>query len=207
EEAFLQIIEETCLKNKGKVIIPAFSVGRTQEIVHLFDRMANAGILPRNLPFYVDSPMAVNATQVYATHPECYDEELKRYLLEDDDPFGFNNLHYIRDAEVPKTLNRLNEPAVIISASGMADAGRIQHHISNNIENPDNTVLIVGYASPHTPAGQLTRGARTIQLLGQKYSVRAKVKKIEGLSGHGDQWEMLSFIRYQQQLKGLFLVH
>lgn len=207
EEAFLQIIEETCLKNKGKVIIPAFSVGRTQEIVHLFDRMANAGILPRNLPFYVDSPMAVNATQVYATHPECYDEELKRYLLEDDDPFGFNNLHYIRDAEVSKTLNRLNEPAVIISASGMADAGRIQHHISNNIENPDNTVLIVGYASPHTPAGQLTRGARTIQLLGQKYSVRAKVKKIEGLSGHGDQWEMLSFIRYQQQLKGLFLVH
>lgn len=207
EETFLQIIEQTCLKNQGKVIIPAFSVGRTQEIVHLFDKMATAGILPRNIPFYVDSPMAVNATQVYATHPECYDEALRRYLLEDDDPFGFNNLFYIREAEDSKSLNTLKGPAVIISASGMADAGRIRHHLSNNIENPENTILLVGYASPYTPAGQLAAGARTIRLFDEVLTVRAQVKKIEGFSGHGDQWEMLSFIRYQQHLKGLFLVH
>lgn len=207
EESFLQIIEETCLKNQGKVIIPAFSVGRTQEIVHLFDKMATAGILPRNIPFYVDSPMAVNATQVYATHPECYDKALRQYLLEDEDPFGFNNLFYIREAEDSKSLNTLKGPAVIISASGMADAGRIRHHLSNNIQNPENTILLVGYASPHTPAGQLAAGASTIRLFDEALTVKAQVKKIEGFSGHGDQWEMLSFIRNQQHLKGLFLVH
>jgi len=207
EERFLKIIEETCVKNRGKVIIPAFSVGRTQEIVHLFDRMATAHILPRNIPFYVDSPMAVNATQVYASHSECYDEALKDYLLLDDDPFGFNNLFYIRDVEDSKALNKMDGPAVIISSSGMADAGRIQHHIANHIENPQNTILLVGYATPYTPAGQLANGATSIRLLGENLQVKAKVEKMDGFSGHGDQWEMLNFIKYQQNQKGLFLVH
>lgn len=207
EEKFLNIIEETCLRNRGKVIIPAFSVGRTQEIVHLFDRMANANILPRNIPFYVDSPMAVNATQVYATHPECYDEALKEYLMVDDDPFGFNNLFYIRDADHSKALNKMEGPAVIISSSGMADAGRIQHHLVNHIEDSANTILLVGYASSYTPAGQLANGAKSIRLLGKELQVKAKVEKIDGFSGHGDQWEMLAFIKYQQNSKGLFLVH
>ena len=207
DELFLRIVRETCVEKGGKVIIPSFSVGRTQDIVYIFDQMFNEGLLPHDLPIYVDSPLAINATQVYGTHPECYDDDLNEYLLEDEDPFGFNSLSYVRSVEFSKSLNNKKGPCVIISASGMANAGRVRHHIANNLEDPKNTILLVGYATPSTPAGMLNAGVQQLKLFGEWLQVRARVERIDALSAHGDRWEMLSFIKNQQNLKGLFLVH
>lgn len=207
DEHFLKVIHETCVLRGGKVIIPSFSVGRTQDIVYILDQLFNEGLLPADIPVFVDSPLAINATQVYGTHPECYDDELNEYLLQDDDPFGFNSLAYIRDAEVSKSLNTRKGPCVIISASGMANAGRVRHHLANHIEDVRNTVLLVGYATPSTPAGILRAGHKTINLFGEWLQVNAQVQIIDALSAHGDRWEMLSFIKNQQSAKGLFLVH
>ncbi|MEO7174908.1 MAG: MBL fold metallo-hydrolase, partial [Saprospiraceae bacterium] len=156
-EKLLSIIHHTCVEKKGKLIIPAFSVGRTQELVYMLDKASTAGILPP-IPVFVDSPLAVSATQVYGSHPECFDNELNEYLLTDPNPFGFNNLTYIRDVEDSKQLNFLNGPCIIISASGMMNAGRVRHHLANNIEDPNATFLIVGYCAPDTPGGMLKAG-------------------------------------------------
>ncbi|MBY5959906.1 MBL fold metallo-hydrolase [Membranicola marinus] len=207
DELFLKIIRETCVEKGGKVIIPSFSVGRTQDIVYILDQLFNEGLLPKDIPIYVDSPLAINATQVYGTHPECYDDELNEYLLEDDDPFGFNSLTYVRSVEFSKSLNDKKDPCVIISAAGMANAGRVRHHIANNLEDPDNTILLVGYATPSTPAGMLINGVDRLKLFGQWLQVKARVERIDALSAHGDRWEMLSFLKNQQTLKGLYLVH
>lgn len=207
DEHFLKIIRETCIDRRGKVIIPAFSVGRTQEIVYILDQLFNEGLLPKDIPVFVDSPLAINATQVYGTHPECYDDDLNQYLLEDDDPFGFNSLTYVRSVDLSKSLNQLKGPGIIISASGMANAGRVRHHIANNIEDPNNTILLVGYATPSTPAGMLMAGVERLNLFGKWLQVKARIERIDALSAHGDRWEMLSFIKNQLHLKGLFLVH
>lgn len=207
DEMFLKIIRETCVDRGGKVIIPSFSVGRTQDIVYILDQLFNEGLLPKDIPIYVDSPLAINATQVYGTHPECYDDELNEYLLEDDDPFGFNSLTYVRSVEFSKSLNHKKGPCVIISAAGMANAGRVRHHIANNLEDPDNTILLVGYATPSTPAGMLIAGVDRLKLFGKWLEVKARVERIDALSAHGDRWEMLSFIKNQQDLKGMYLVH
>ena len=208
EEAdkFLDLIKHTCLEKKGKLIIPAFSVGRTQEIVYMLDQMESQGVLPR-IPVYVDSPLAVNATQIFGTHPECYDNELNEYLLVDDNPFGFNNLLYVRDVEVSKSLNLSNEPCIIVSSSGMMNAGRVRHHLRNNVDNPKNTFLMVGYCTPDTPGGMLINGIKEIKLFGEKKPVRAQVERIESFSAHGDRHEMINFIRNQKRLKKMFLVH
>ena len=150
ESRFLEIIKKTCVEKKGKLIIPAFSIGRTQEVVYLLDQMASAGKLPK-IPVYVDSPLAVNATTVFGSHPECYDNDLHEYMLTDDNPFGFNDLTYIKDVALSKQLNHSREPCIIISSSGMMNAGRVRHHLANNIDNPKNTFLIVGYCAPNTP--------------------------------------------------------
>ena len=141
ESRFLDIIRKTCVDQKGKLIIPAFSVGRTQEIVYMLDQMETAGLLPK-IPVYVDSPLSVNATTVFGAHPECYDNDLHEYMLIDDNPFGFNNLTYVKDVAVSKSLNGRKEPCIIISASGMMTAGRVVHHIFNNISKRKNTLLI-----------------------------------------------------------------
>lgn len=207
DELFLQIVRETCLENRGKLIIPSFSVGRTQDIVYIFDQLFNEGLLPEEIPIFVDSPLAVNATQVYGTHPECYDDDLNEYLLEDDDPFGFNSLTYVRDVENSKALNDLQGPCVIISAAGMANAGRVRHHIANNIEDSRNTILLVGYATPSTPAGMLMAGVDRLNFFGEWLHVKARVERIDALSAHGDRWEMLAFLKNQQKINGLYLVH
>ena len=204
---FCDIIRHTCVERKGKVLVPAFSVGRTQELVYLLDQLITAGKLPP-IKVYVDSPLAVNATTVYGAHPECFDKELSEYLLTDDNPFGFNSLTYIRDVEDSKALNFSDEPCIIISSSGMANAGRIKHHLNNNIENERNTVLIVGYASPDTPAGKLRDGAKEIKLFGEVKQVRAEVQVMDSFSAHGDRWEMIHELENQKDsLKKLFLVH
>lgn len=206
-EALLEIIKETCLNKKGKLIIPAFSVGRTQEIVFMLDKMENAGLLPK-IPVYVDSPLSVNATTVFGSHPECYDNELNEYLLIDPNPFGFNDLNYIRSVSGSKALNDSQEPAIIISSSGMMNAGRIQHHMFNNIEDPKNTFLIVGYCTPDTPGGMLRNGVEALKLFGEWKIVKADIKIMDSFSAHGDRKEMYNFIKNQKKsVKKLFLVH
>lgn len=206
-ERFIQIIHDTCVKNKGKVIIPAFSLGRTQEILYIMDQLYNEGKLPK-VPVFLDSPLAINATEIYRLHPECFDDELHDYMLTDPNPFGFNTLQYVKNVDTSKSLNTSNKPCVIISASGMANAGRVKHHIFNNIENPKNTIMIVGYCTPHTPGGVLRSGAKEIKLFGQVKQINAKIEIMDSFSAHGDRHEMLSFIENQKtSLKKLFMVH
>ena len=206
-EHFLSIVRHTCVEKKGKLIIPAFSVGRTQEVVYMLDKLSQAGQLP-HIPVYVDSPLAVNATQVFINHPECFDADVHRYMTDDDNPFGFNDLYYIRDSEGSKKLNDIHEPCIIISASGMMNAGRIRHHLLNNIENQRNTFLIVGYCSPNTPGGQLRAGVKSLYILGQNKQVLADVEVMDSFSAHGDRCEMLEVIRNQTATcRQLWLVH
>ncbi|MFM9944004.1 MAG: MBL fold metallo-hydrolase RNA specificity domain-containing protein [Bacteroidia bacterium] len=204
----LDIVHTTCVVNQGKVIIPAFSVGRTQEIVYMLDHLESKGRLPR-IPVYVDSPLAVNATDIFTMHHECFDSEIQRYMTSNDNPFGFNGLTYIRKVEESKALNVKNKPCIIISASGMANAGRIRHHIFNNIEDANNTILIVGYCAEGTLGARLRDFPITVKIFGKELRVRATIKIIDGLSGHADQQEMLKFLSNQnpQLIKKTFLVH
>ncbi|MBK9490787.1 MAG: MBL fold metallo-hydrolase [Haliscomenobacter sp.] len=204
---FLRIIKQTCIEKGGKLLIPAFSVGRTQEIVYILDQMANEDLLPR-IPVYVDSPLAVNATTIYGSHPECFDEELSDYLAIDENPFGFNGLHYVRKTEDSKKLNYAKEACIIIASSGMANAGRIKHHLYHGINDPNNTVLIVGYAAPYTPAGQLRIGAKEIKLFGEFITVQADVEIMDSFSAHADKLELVEFLRNQREsAKKIFLTH
>jgi metallo-beta-lactamase family protein len=206
-EHFLKIIENTCVEKRGKLIIPAFSVGRTQEVVYILDKLVEAKRLPA-IPVYVDSPLAVSATQVFINHPECFDGELHEFMLHDPNPFGFQNLNFIHDTEASKQLNTSDEPCIIIASSGMANAGRVKHHIANNIEKPSTTILIVGYASPDSPAGQLRSGAKTIRLFGEVKRVNCDVEIMDSFSAHADYKEIQQFLDNQKLgLKKLFLVH
>lgn len=206
-ERFLKIIEHTCLDKRGKLIIPSFSIGRTQEIVYMLDKMATAGALPK-IPVYVDSPLAINATQIFSSHPECFDREMHEYLLIDSNPFGFNDLHYTRSVKASKAINEDKNPGIVISASGMMTAGRIRHHMFNHIENPQNTFLMVGYCSPVTPCAVLKRGERTITVFGEQLMINADVERMDSFSAHGDQKEMLDHIENQKpRIKRIFLVH
>jgi metallo-beta-lactamase family protein len=191
----------------GKIIVPAFAVGRTQQLVLLLHELEHAGRLPR-IPIYVDSPLAVNITQVFREHPECYDEEIARHLDDGHDPFGFARLRYVRDVEESKALNDMRMPMVIISASGMCEAGRILHHLKNNIEDPRNTVLITGYQGENTLGRKIVERMPEVNIFGEPYRLRAEVAKLNELSGHADQQELLAWMTpMAAQLKRVFLVH
>jgi metallo-beta-lactamase family protein len=206
-DQLLNIVKNTCIEKKGKLLIPAFSIGRTQEIVYTLDRLESAGLLP-NIPVYVDSPLAVNATSIYGIHSECYDNELNDYMLTDPDPFGFNSLIYIQNVNQSKALNDSTEPCIIISASGMMNAGRVKHHLYNSIEDPKNTILIVGYCSPDTPGGILKTDVEEIALFGEMKAVRADIEIMDSFSAHADRKEMVDFLSNQKKkLKKIFLVH
>lgn len=205
-ERFLEIIRHTCVEKRGKLIIPAFSVGRTQEIVYMLDRMENQGKLPR-IPVYVDSPLAVNATEIFGAHPECFDKNLNEYLLIDDNPFGFNRLTYVRKVELSKKLNATKDACIIISSSGMMNAGRVRHHLFNSIDQEKNTLLIVGYCAPGTPGAMLRDGIQDIKLFGEIKPVKMEIEVMDSFSAHADRTEMLQFIKNQKKLKNLFLVH
>jgi metallo-beta-lactamase family protein len=192
----------------GKVIIPAFAVGRTQEIVHRLDELSNEGRLPP-IPVFVDSPLAVNVTDIFRHHPECFDEEMRAYLQHDPHPFGFGRLTYIRDVEESKRLNDSRLPMVIISASGMAEAGRILHHLRNNITNPRNTILIVGYCAEHTLGKRIVDREPEVKIFGEPYPLKAEVEVMNSYSAHADEPELLDFIGRldRQRLRKVFLVH
>ena len=209
EEDLFRIVEETCIRKGGKLIIPAFSIERTQEIVFVLNNLYNEGRLPR-IQVYVDSPLSVNATEVFRRHPECMNQEVKTVMRTDPDPFGFNSLHYIKNVEESKALNDSDEPCIIISSSGMAEAGRVKHHIANNISNWRNTILMVGYCSPTSLGARIQEpGLRHISIFGEIHEVNAHIAKIEAFSGHGDYSEMINFLNCQDKetIRQLFLVH
>jgi metallo-beta-lactamase family protein len=209
EEQLLAIVNDTCIKQKGKLIIPSFAIGRTQEIVYILNKFYNEKRLPR-IEVYVDSPLAVNATEIFRFHSDELNENVHETLLTDNDPFGFNSLRYITKLEESKAINKRRKPCIIISASGMAEAGRIKHHIANNIENPRNTILMVGYCSPTTLGARLqVPNLKEISIFGAMRRVRAKIMKIESLSGHGDYNEMIQYLSCQDKkaIKKTFLVH
>ncbi len=206
-DRLLEVIRETCIENKGKLLIPAFSIGRTQEIVYMLDQMQNKGVLPK-VPVYVDSPLAIDATEIFTLHPECFDQDLHRYMISDPNPFGFRDLKYTRKVEHSKHLNTSKEPCVIISASGMMNAGRVKHHLFHVMQNPRNTILIVGYCAPYTPGGQLRAGETTLKLFNEEVDLKANIEIMESFSAHADQQEMYEFVKNQRgNLKRLFLVH
>ena len=207
-EDLLTTVIDTCVTKGGKLIIPAFSVGRTQEIVFSLNNFFNAGRLPK-IDIFVDSPLAVNATTVFRMHPECFNKNFSDILERDPDPFGFDNLYYINKVEDSKKLNDHKNPCVIISASGMMEAGRVKHHLANNISDPKNTILIVGYCAPTTLGARIGRGDKEVSIFGTVYKVKAEVKKIESFSGHGDYKEMISFLGCQEKnaISKMFLVH
>ena len=208
-EELRDVVVDTYRRN-GKVIVPAFSVGRTQELVYALHRLIEARDLP-DLPVFVDSPLSVNVTEIFRLHPECYDEELNQFMAESSsyDPFGFRRLTYIRAVEKSKELNFMREPAIIISASGMCEAGRILHHLKNNIEDPRNTVLIVGWQAPHTLGRRLVERQATVKIFGEEYSLQARVETINGFSAHADRTELLDYARQlgPKRLASAFVVH
>ena len=196
----------------GKLIIPAFSVGRTQEIVYRLNLLAEEDQLPK-MRVFVDSPLAVNATDVFRSHVECFDDDMVNAILEEDDqdPLMFRDLIYVRKTELSKALNHLQEPAIIISASGMCEGGRILHHLKNNIEKENTTVLFAGYQAPHT-LGRilLDQSLDKIKIYGEEYEVNCKVAKLEGSSGHADQDELLDWAKEtcdKGDVKNIALVH
>jgi metallo-beta-lactamase family protein len=208
DEELLKTVVHTCVDKGGKLIIPSFSVGRTQEIVYSLNNFFNQGKLPR-VEIFVDSPLAVNATIIFRMHPECFNKEILRIMENDSDPFGFNSLTYITRQEDSKRLNDYKKPCIIISASGMMEAGRIKHHLTNNISNPQNTILVVGYCSPVTLGARIARGDKEVSIFGTVYKVNAEVKSIDSFSGHGDYKEMISFLGCQNksEVQRTFLVH
>ncbi|MDB5125871.1 MBL fold metallo-hydrolase [Mucilaginibacter sp.] len=208
EDALLDVIKQTCEVKKGKVIIPAFSVGRTQELLYALNALELRGVLP-DVPYYVDSPLSEKATQVLRDHPEVYNKDVKEVMKTDADPFGFKGLKFIQSTAESIALNSDVRPCVIISSSGMAEAGRVKHHIKNNINNQKNTILMVGYAEPNSLGGRLARGEKEVHIFGEQYQVNAEVQSIKSMSAHGDYEDLLHFISCQdpKHVKKLFLVH
>lgn len=192
----------------GKIIVPAFSVGRTQDIIYAIFKLFNAGQLPK-IPIYVDSPLAVNATEIFRNHLECFDEETFQYVNNHQDPFGLNQVHYIRSVDESKQLNERSEPCMIIAASGMCEAGRILHHLANTIQDPRNAILIVGYQAEHTLGKRLVDQEEEVRILGSFYKRKAEVIVHNSFSAHADGNELLKYVGQfdRKQLQNIFLVH
>jgi len=207
-ETALRRVVNDAYSRGGKLIIPSFSVGRTQEVVYALHRLTIAGEIPE-LPMYVDSPLSTNATEVFRLHPEYYDAETYAFMLKYRDPFGFSRLRYIRHVEDSKALNDRHEPMIIISASGMCESGRILHHLKNNIEDPHATILFVSFQAQHTLGRRIRDGEKEVSILAGRYRVRAKVEVIDGYSAHADHGELLAYVKKlgPNRLEKVFVVH
>jgi len=208
QDLLLQWIEKTCLKKKGKLIIPAFSVGRTQEILFALNQLEIENRLPL-LDYFVDSPLSIAVTEIVKKYPQYFNKNIQKTLETDKDPFAFKGLKYVKSVDESKSLNFKNGPFVIISASGMAEAGRVKHHISNNIENSRNTILLVGYCEPHSLGGKLMAGAKEVNIFGVEHEVHAEVGSIRSMSAHGDYNDLSQFLSCQDPklVRKLFIVH
>ncbi len=201
------IIKRTVARG-GKIIVPAFSVGRTQELVYHLHELRETGRLP-DIPIFVDSPLSVNATQIFRLHPECMDSEARRAILTHQNPFSFENLRYIMHVNESKALNGRNEPMMIISSSGMCEGGRILHHLRNNIEDERNTILITGYSAEHTLGRKIVERMPVVRIFGEEFHLNAEVFVLNSLSAHADRNELLAYHRLfnPAQLAMSFLVH
>jgi metallo-beta-lactamase family protein len=207
-DIILQWIERTCVQKKGKLIIPAFSLGRTQEILYALNQLSIEKRLPK-LDYFLDSPLSMSITEVVKNYPQHFNSTIQKVLQADDDPFMFDGLRYIESVEDSKLLNYRNEPCVIISASGMAEAGRVKHHISNNVENSRNAVLMTGYCEPASLGARLLTGAKEVGIFGVQHQVNAEIGQIKSMSAHGDYEDLHQWLACQDkaQNKKLFLVH
>ncbi len=208
----LGAVLKEAISRGGKIIIPAFSVGRTQEVIYSLSKLFDKGTIPR-IPIFVDSPLSTKATDIFKMHPECYDEEFANMILNGKEIFELPNLRYIQDVEESKNLNSFNESCLIISASGMAESGRVLHHLKNNIEDPDSTVLIVGFMAEHTLGRRLVEARdvenAVIRIFGDEYSVHSKIVVLNSFSAHADRDELLSYFNQfdRNQMQRIFLVH
>lgn len=207
-DMILRWIEKACIQKKGKLIMPAFSVGRTQELLYSLNQLELENRLPE-LDYFVDSPLSVEATEIVKNHPEYFNKRIQQVMQTDKDPFAFRGLRYVKSVEQSKQLNFMNGPLVIISASGMADAGRVKHHISNNIENSRNTILFTGYCEPHSLGGRLLNGDREVSIFGVQHEVHAEIGSIRSMSAHGDYEDLCQWLSCQdpRQVSQLFIVH
>jgi len=203
------IVNQT-VRRQGKVIVPAFAVGRTQELVYVLNQLDERGDIPV-IPIFIDSPLAVEATDVFRMHPEEWNAEVQEFLTADQkrNPFDDFNIEYVRDVRRSKQLNHVKESAVIISASGMAESGRILHHLKNNVGDPDNTVLLVSFQAQETLGRRLQDGVNPVRIFGQPYEVKARVESISGYSAHADQGELVTWARAfdPKRLQQIYLVH
>src|SRR5262245_8017856 len=201
-----RLVTET-LSRGGKVIIPAFAVGRTQQIVYELNQCIAEGKCI-TAPIFVDSPLSTNATEVYRLHPECFNEEIYKFLREKSNPFAMTNLTYIRDVAHSRKLNEIKGPAIIISASGMAEAGRIRHHLKNNIGQVENLILFIGYCAEHTLGAQILSGKTPVNIFGEPYEVRARVASIDAFSGHADKNELTHYVQaLTGEIKKVAVIH
>ncbi|MFA6549938.1 MAG: MBL fold metallo-hydrolase [Candidatus Gracilibacteria bacterium] len=199
------IINKTAQKG-GKILIPAFALERTQELIYYFNELSKNKAIPQ-IPIFVDSPLSVKLSDVFKAHPECFDEETRKLINGKENPFGFGTLKYISDPEDSKKLNSYKGPCIIISASGMAEHGRIVHHLKNNIEDPKTTVLFVGYQADRTLGRKLVEGLKVINIFGEQYKVNANIVKMDAFSGHADRSDLIDFISNVKGLKKIFIVH
>lgn len=205
-ETLADVVNRTAGRG-GKIIVPAFAVGRTQQLVLLLHQLMDARRVP-SIPMFVDSPLAVNATEIFRKHPECWDEEARSYLSDGHDPFGFSRLKYVRDVNESKALNDLHGPCLIVAASGMCEGGRILHHLRNNIEDPRTTVLITGYQGENTLGRKILEKRPEVPIFGEPMRLRAEVCSLDELSGHADQKELIEWMRpFAKGLRKVFLVH
>ncbi len=208
EEELVQAVNETAIRG-GKIIIPAFALGRTQLLVYLFHKLFMQNRIP-DIPVFVDSPLASQTTRVFQNYENLLDRETDRIFLQShQDPFEFSRLKYVGDAEESKSLNYLSYPHIIISASGMAEGGRILHHLRNGLGNSKNLVLIVGYSAKHTLARKLGDGEKTVRIFGEEHKVRCQVKMLDNFSAHADRKDLLNYVRRTkpEKLQTIFLVH
>ena len=199
----------TTINRGGRILIPAFAVGRTQLLVYMLHKLFMQNRIP-DIPIFVDSPMAFEATQIFRRHPECFDREMYRTFLQDDrDPFGFGKLVYVRSTDESKKLNDLKEPHIVLAASGMAEGGRVLHHLIHTIGNPDNVLLFVGYAAKHTLSRKLMDGQKTVPIFGEDFPVNCTIKSMQDFSGHADQNGLLDYAQYSppEKCDKVFLIH
>ncbi|HEU4470772.1 MAG TPA: MBL fold metallo-hydrolase [Flavisolibacter sp.] len=207
-DTLLSWVEKTCIQNKGKLIVPAFSLGRTQEILYAFNQLELENRLPK-LDYFLDSPLSTSVTDVIKRFPGYFNKTIQKVMESDSDPFMFTGLKYVKSVDESKMLNYRNQPCVIISASGMAEAGRVKHHISNNIENSRNAILMTGYCEPNSLGGRLMQGFKEVGIFGVQHEVHARVGAIKSMSAHGDYEDLSQWLGGQdpQAVKKLFLVH
>jgi metallo-beta-lactamase family protein len=205
EDQLAEVIADT-VKKKGKVIVPAFAVGRTQELVYSLHKLFLAGRIP-DLPVFVDSPLAVNITDVFKMHPECYDEETRRFVEENGPAFTFSTLRYVENKNDSIKLNGIKEPCIIISASGMCESGRILHHLKNNVSDQRNTILIVGFMAQHTLGRRLVERRPKVKILGVEHELFARVVVMNGFSAHADKNDLVGYARAAKGARRVFLVH